>query len=350
MPLLLAASMPLAAQSSDTQARQTFDKVCTTCHKAETVTANRRTREQWQESITSMIARGAKGTDAEFASILNYLSANYGVNSPAAAGPATAAGRGGRAGRGGGGGGAGADDKHVVDLAAAERGRKVYAAECINCHGTHARGTERGADLVRSLVVLHDRYGNEIGPFLRKGHPTQSTPSAKLSSQQIQDLSHLLHQEVYNTLRSALEIQNILTGDPKAGAAYFNGAGKCTGCHSVTGDLKGVGTRLSPPMLQQRFLFPMAGGFGGGRGRGNAPSRTTLTVTPPNGPAVSGSLVHLDDFDVSLRDSNGEYHSWKRTPALKIVKHDPYQAHIELLDKISDKNMHDVVAYLEGLK
>ena len=61
-------------------------------------------------------------------------------------------------------------------------------------------------------------------------------------------------------------------------------------------------------------------------------------------------LVHLDDFNVSLRHSSGEYHSWKRIPGLKLVKNDPYAAHVELLDKYTDKNMHDIVAYLETLK
>ena len=91
-------------------------------------------------------------------------------------------------------GGAGADDKHVVDPAASDRGKKVYAAECINCHGTHARGTDNGADLIRSVVVLHDRYGSTIGPFLRKGHPTQTTPPANLTQAQIEDGSNGLWQ------------------------------------------------------------------------------------------------------------------------------------------------------------
>ena len=65
----------------------------------------------------------------------------------------------------------GSADKQVVDEAAADRGRKVYAAECINCHGTHARGSDRGADLVRSEIVLHDRYGSTIGPFLEERPP-----------------------------------------------------------------------------------------------------------------------------------------------------------------------------------
>jgi len=251
------------------------------------------------------------------------------------------------------GGGAGADDKHVVDAAAADRGKKLWAAECITCHGTNARGAERGSNLVRSELVLRDRYGSEIKPYLRKGHPTQSgTPSANFSQTQIEELAHFIHQRVYDTLRGSpiFEVQNVLTGDPKAGEAYFNGEGKCQTCHSPTGDLAGIGKKYNPATLQQRFLFPRIAGFGG-RGRGATTSKpVTVTVTPPSGAAVSGVLVHLDDFNVSLRDSAGEYHSWKRIPELKVVKNDPFAAHIELLDKYTDKNMHDLVAYLETLK
>src|SRR5215813_3521269 len=250
------------------------------------------------------------------------------------------------------GGGAGADDKHIVDAAAADRGKKIWAAECINCHGTNARGTERGANLVRSELVLRDRNGNEIGPYLRKGHHTPSgASSANFSQAQIEELAHFIHQRVYDTLRGSpiFEVQNVLTGDPKAGEAYFNGEGKCNSCHSPSGDLAGIGKKYNPATLQQRFLFPRV--TGGGRGRGAAPSKPiTLTVTPPSGAEVSGVLVHLDDFNVSLRDSSGEYHSWKRTPELKVIKNDPLAAHIELLDKYTDKNMHDIVAYLESLK
>src|SRR3954468_7613150 len=77
--------------------------------------------------------------------------------------------------------GVGPADRPVVDPAAADRGRRVWASECITCHGTQARGTETAPSLVRSLVVLKDRYGSQLGPFLKKGHPTQSgAPSATL--------------------------------------------------------------------------------------------------------------------------------------------------------------------------
>jgi hypothetical protein len=60
--------------------------------------------------------------------------------------------------------------------------------------------------------------------------------------------------------------------------------------------------------------------------------------------------VHLDDFNVALRDTAGEYRSFQRTASLKVVKSDPIQAHHELLDRYSDQNIHDIVAYLETLK
>jgi cytochrome c oxidase cbb3-type subunit III len=332
---LLAAFLGQAQQPD--RGRDAFQKVCAACHSIETVTSQRRTRAQWQENITSMIGRGAKGTDEEFSLILDYLTLNY---APAAGGPpAPAPPPGGGRGRGPA-FSPGPADKQVIDTAAADRGRKVYAAECITCHGTHARGGDKGADLVRSEIVLHDRYGSTIGPFLKAGHPTQTTPAAKLTPAQIQDLSHTIHQEVYNTLRAALQIQNVLTGDAKAGAAYFNGAGKCAGCHSPTGDLAHIASRLDPPAIQQRFLFP------GGRGRGGV----TVTVTPAGGAAITGALVHLDDFNVALRDSAGEYRSFKRTSAVKVEKHDPVEAHHQLLDQYTDKNIHDIVAYLETLK
>jgi mono/diheme cytochrome c family protein len=249
----------------------------------------------------------------------------------------------------------------VVDAAAADRGRTLYIAECVTCHGPRARGAsdgvpepQKGPDLVRSVTVLHDRFGKEIGPFLKKGHPMQSgKASASLTEPQFVDLSHFLHQKVADTLRSGpySQVQNVLTGNAQAGQAYFNGAGGCKDCHSPTGDLAGIGKRFDPPTLQQRFLFPRAGG--GRRGGGGPVQQQNpilVTVTPAGSPAVTGTLIAMDDFTVALRDSAGDYRSFKRSPSVKVEKKDPVQAHIDLLPRYTDKNMHDIVAYLESLK
>jgi mono/diheme cytochrome c family protein len=244
-------------------------------------------------------------------------------------------------------------NKQVVDPAAADRGKAVYIVECVTCHGAKARGSSEGAppglqgpDLVRSQIVLHDLLGSELGPFLKKGHTMQSgKSSATLTQEQIVDLSHFLKQRLYDTLNrgpnnSGNPAPNIVTGDPKAGEAYFNGAGKCSTCHSPAGDLKGIASKYDPVGVQQRFLFP------GGRGA----KPITWTVTLPDGESYTGPAVHIDDFDVQIRDENGDYHSWKRTPAMKLVEHDPFAAHHEMLRHYTEKEIHDVVAYLETLK
>jgi cytochrome c oxidase cbb3-type subunit III len=251
--------------------------------------------------------------------------------------------------------GAGPSDKPVVDPAAADRGRRTWAAECIDCHGTQARGTDKGPNLIRSVLVLRDRYGSQIGPFLKKGHTLQSgKPGASLTEEQIQDLAHFIRQRITDTLRGSplFEVQNVLTGDPKAGAAFFNGEGKCNTCHSPTGNLAGIGAKYEPVDIQQRFLFPGAG-RGGGRGRGaGTPSSNAvrITVTPTNGTPVSGVLIQMDDFFVSLRAADGTQQTIRRVPGTKVEKQDPLAFHVQLLDRLTDKDMHDVVAYLETLK
>jgi cytochrome c oxidase cbb3-type subunit 3 len=334
------------AQFPDAPGKEVVQKVCASCHGAEVTIAKGRTREQWAQVITSMVARGAKATDQEFAQVLDYLTKNLSPENTASGTAAIAEPPRRRPPS------AGPMDVQVVDPAAADHGKTVYIAECITCHGQKARGKDNAADLVRSLVVLHDRYGNEIGAFLKKGHQTQSgRPSAALTQKQVVDLSHFLHQRVADTLRSGpySKVINVLTGDPKAGASYFSGAGKCNTCHSVTGDLKGIASKYDPPTLQQRFLFPRAVGFG--RGGGVAPTKPVMvTVTPPSGRPVSGVLDKIDDFNVSLRDASGDYRSYERTPDLKVEKKDPYAAHNELLEHYTDQNIHDVVAYLATLK
>ena len=251
--------------------------------------------------------------------------------------------------------GAGPADAPYVESALADKGRSVWAAECINCHGTQARGTDNGPNLTRSLVVLRDRYGSELGPFLKKGHKMQSGGSAaSLTDDQIVNLAHFLRQRVNDSFRGSpiFQAQNVLTGDAKAGEAYFNGEGKCATCHTTTRlTLVGIGGRLEPIDIQQRFLFP--GGGGRGRGRGGAASAATavkVTVTPASGESVTGVLLQMDDFNVSLRDASGDYRTFKRGPGVKVVKDDPLAAHQALLDTITDKQMHDVVAYLETFK
>ena len=303
------------------------------------------TREQWGSIVSNMISRGAKGSDEEFAQVVDYLAQNLppGKESSAGGVKAKPTRRPSLIDE------AGPNDKQVIDEEAAARGKTLYTAECVTCHGTRARGGQHGSDLVRSLVVLHDRYGNAIGPYLTKDHPNAN--SFKLTESQTVDLSHFLHQQVSDTLRTGPfnKVLNILVGDPREGKAYFNGEGKCSQCHSTTGDLAHIASKYDPSILQLKVVFPQTAAFGHGNTT-NSRKPVTVTVTTASGESTTGVLEEIDDFDVSLRDEAGRYQTFHRGPGVKVEKHDPYAAHVALLDEYTDKDIHDVVAYLETFK
>jgi hypothetical protein len=73
------------------------------------------------------------------------------------------------------------------------------------------------------------------------------------------------------------------------------------------------------------------------------------TVTLPDGKTVAGTVKRLDDFEISLYDSSGEYHSWPRE-GVKVERKDPLAGHRALLDQYSDADMHNILAYLVTLK
>ena len=305
-------------------------RVCgTVCHNFEHVVTVGRTRPQWEATVENMIGRGAKATSAEVAAILDFLSSKYTLT------PSTIR------------GGVGPRDKPMVDPKAVERAAPLYASDCQACHGPDARGTSEGANLVRSDVVLRDRYGSTLGPYLATAHPPVRRP-LQLTSLQVLLLSHFLRARVNDTLRGSALFKpgDVLTGNATAGEAYFRGEGGCTKCHSPAGDLAAIGRRMDPVTIQQRFLFP---NNVGSRRRSTPAPATTVTVTTKT-ETVSGALVHLDDFNVSLRDAGGVHRTIRRGPDVQVVKNDPYAAHLELLPRITDKAMHDVVAYLASLK
>src|SRR5262249_62104351 len=109
-----------------------------------------------------------------------------------------------------------------------------------------------------------------------------------------------------------------------------------------------------PRALQQWWLMP--GGDGRGRG-GPAPAAAanlkpiTATITMADGQKYEGRLVRLDEFAVAVVDADGTTRSFRREREVPIVDvHDPLQPHRTLLRTYTDKDIHDVTAYLVSLR
>src|SRR3984885_13251937 len=226
----------------------------------------------------------------------------------------------------------------AIDKAAAERGKGDFSSSCSFCHGSLATGTEQAPNLLRSPLVFQDHDGDTLGPFLKAGRPTLGMPAfASMQPAQAADISAFLHSRIQEVRGKRLPETALLVGDPKAGLAYFNGAGKCSTCHSPTGDLAHIGAKDQPLALTTSFLTPPA-----------KPSQVTVVLA--SGQSVQGKLDYLDEFTVSLVDTAGVHHSWPRDRTRSIDVVDPLAAHKALLSAYTDKDIHDLLAYLVTLK
>ena len=148
---------------------------------------------------------------------------------------------------------------------------------------------------------------------------------------------------------SRMKPPSILVGDARAGEAVFQA--RCASCHSATGDLKGIASKISDSkMLQNAWLMP-AGGRGG---RGPSALKVpppTVSVTFASGEKTEGELVRIDDFIVTLKDSDGVERTFRRDGGTPLVEiHDPMKAHRDLLPHYTDKEIHDLTSYLVTLK
>ncbi|HVY93031.1 MAG TPA: cytochrome c [Bryobacteraceae bacterium] len=233
-----------------------------------------------------------------------------------------------------------------LDEAASDRGKAIYSAHCASCHGADARGTARGVDLARAYSIRLDPRGAQLGPLLSGGHKDNSVPPIHLTDSEISDIA-MYFRFVVNlaTAGDGNVAPNIIVGNASDGKAYFNGEGKCSTCHSVTGDLKGIGSKYSATMLQNRIVLPRGRGP---RGRNDPPEPArTVTITQADGKTESGTLVTISDFLVTFRDASGAVRSAvRRGDVPKVVIHDPLAAHVESMHKMTTKQMHDLTAYL----
>jgi quinoprotein glucose dehydrogenase len=69
---------PVSAILPDATGRQETVRMCTPCHGTAMFAASRMSREEWKAEVDSMIARGARGSEAEVRMVVDYLARNLG--------------------------------------------------------------------------------------------------------------------------------------------------------------------------------------------------------------------------------------------------------------------------------
>lgn len=222
-----------------------------------------------------------------------------------------------------------------------ESGSALFRKDCSFCHGRDADGGETGPDLTRSKLVAVDVGGNKIGPVVRSGRPEKGMPHFEVTAQQIAGLAAFIHTQRNIALaqkggRKGVDVSDLQTGNVEAGKQYFEGAGGCATCHSPTGDLAGIAARHKGLELEMRMLYPER-------------AKSKVSVTLASGQAITGDLAYRDEFTIALIDATGVYRSW-RTSDVQYKLDAPVDAHVELLSKYGDADIHNLMAYLQTLR
>jgi len=226
----------------------------------------------------------------------------------------------------------------LPDAAAAKRGEPLYNQNCGACHGEGARGGI-GPNLVRSVLVLHDDDDSEIAKVIRGGRPQAGMPPFKqLTDPEVRDIAEYLHQLVELAANRGLYkgAETMTSGNVEKGKSFF--AGHCASCHSVTGDLAGIGTKYAQPSaLIVRIAWPANHG------------PVIATVMTSDDHKHTGTLEHYDDFETTLKTDDGKTFTWA-TDAVHVEIPDKLAGHRALLPKYSDDDLHDLTRYLLTIK
>jgi cytochrome c oxidase cbb3-type subunit 3 len=243
------------------------------------------------------------------------------------------------------------------DPALIERGKALYSVTCSACHGVDLRGGQLGGpNLLRSQLMLNDQQGELLLPVIRGSRAEKGMPPLPMGEDDVKAVAEFIHSVQAQSRGqgappgSDAPPPDPVVGDATAGQTFFTA--KCASCHSATGDLQGIATRV-PDARALQNLWVSGGGGRGGRGRGgsSSPRPTLAIVTLPSGEKVQGELLRYDDFVVTMRLEDGTIRSIRRDGDVpKLELRDPLEGHKALLTTYTDKDMHDVTAYLVTLK
>jgi cytochrome c oxidase cbb3-type subunit 3 len=257
-----------------------------------------------------------------------------------------------------------AQQRPAGDPALVERGGSIYGVYCRSCHGPDLRGGDLGGpNLLRSPLVLNDTAGESIGKVIREGRVPQGggapMPPVPMADADVTAVATYIHSVLRSAQpqgappRGATVELNLLVGNARAGQRYFSR--QCASCHSATGDLAGIASRHSTiEALQNSWVAGRrtAAGSGGAPPGNSGRAVVRVNVKFADGRSEGGALRRLDDFVVSFTGEDGRYHSYTRRSSgiVELKVDDPLARHRELWTLLTDKDMHDVTAYLATLK
>jgi cytochrome c oxidase cbb3-type subunit III len=225
-----------------------------------------------------------------------------------------------------------------ADLA---RGEKLFLANCGRCHGDKGDG-----GIGPSLAQPKLRRAPDDGALVQiildgiRGTEMPGTAGAMTDREA---------QQTAAFVRTLGKVSSkAIPGNAAKGGEIVRGKGGCTACHAIGGTggisapgLSGVGDRRSAAHLLESLTNP---------GAAVPDGYLLVTLTPKNGPTVTGVRVSEDSFSIQIRNDAGRYYSFWKEELAELGKQRGKSPMPSYKDRLSDQDLTDVVAYLASLK
>ena len=123
LPFTIALSLIVSAHGQnlpDGPGKEVFAKICSGCHELDLATGQKKTKDQWKETVDRMVGYGAEITKEQTDQIVNYLAANFGAPADKANAAVRADGK--------------ADAALDAKVMPEGQGKQIILRECTTCH------------------------------------------------------------------------------------------------------------------------------------------------------------------------------------------------------------------------
>src|SRR5215831_7509618 len=230
-----------------------------------------------------------------------------------------------------------------------QKGKQLFEGLCSRCHGFDGAGGE-GPNLKRPTLT-RAQDDEALRAIIRDGIPDRGMPRVRRTTdnEQRQLIAYV------RSLSRTAPVSGV--GDPQKGIAVYQRTG-CSSCHVIKGEggtvgpeLTLIGTQRGPDYLRQAILDP---GAVLPHGSQPVPARNLdeflpVRIVTREGREVRGARINEDTFTIQLRDSNNQFHSFRKADLRQIEKEFGKSLMPAYKDRLPAADVNDLVAYLSSL-
>jgi putative heme-binding domain-containing protein len=230
---------------------------------------------------------------------------------------------------------------------AQDAGEAAYRTRCASCHGAEAKGAVGGGDL--TALWTAGGTDQQLLQSIRRGLPNTLKPHSFGPETEARAILEYLR-----TLDAGRSGANPL-GDVPNGERIFGA--NCSACHQVNGrggrlgpDLSRVGASRSRPVLAHKIRhassYIMSVYAGGYVMDGYQP----VTLVTRDGQRIRGVKKNEDAFSIQIMDTHERLQGYLKSGLRELVNDDASLMPDFGPDRLSDRDLDDLLAYLGTLR